>query len=99
MNLYDPSKLSEYTLQKIQSGVIFTSKNDFSEFIESVSAETDTPVFQMLILYTEIIGCEYETVANLLTDNLKEKIKEYIISSGGEFCLKLDESEKFNIQL
>jgi len=99
MNLYDPDKLHDYIAQKIVPGLVFTSKIEFSEFIESLSLDTNSPVFDLLVLYTEMVGCEYEDVAKLLTDNLKLKIKEYIIQSGGEFNLKLDKSEKFNISL
>lgn len=91
INLFNRDKLDEYIAAE-EMRFVFSSPVEFSELIESMANKFGLGIFDTLVYFTESVGCEYDTVAKLLTDNIKEKIAMDVKTSG-EYSLKTDKSE------
>ena len=91
MKPFNRDDLDTY-LQSNEMRLIFSTQVDFSEYIESLSLARNLSLFDTLLFYVEVTGCEYEQVAKMLTDNLKAKIS-VDLEELGDFVIRKDPSE------
>lgn len=54
----------------------FESKTDFSLYIERLAKENDQSLLKTITDYCEITGFEYATIAELVSQTLKQKLYE-----------------------
>lgn len=63
-------------------GTMFSSNVEFSEYIEMLANFRQESLLDTLTYYTESVGCEYDYVAKLITENLKMKLKNELEDTG-----------------
>lgn len=52
----------------------FDSKTEFSLYIERLAKENEQPLLKTITDYCEITGFEYDTIAELISQTLKQKL-------------------------
>lgn len=59
----------------------FESKTEFSIYIERLAKENDEPLLKTITDYCELTGFEYDSIAELISQTLKQKLYEEAIQS------------------
>lgn len=54
----------------------FDSKTEFSLYIERLAKENEQPLLKTITDYCEITGFEYDAIAELISQTLKQKLYE-----------------------
>jgi hypothetical protein len=62
--------------------LIFKSAVEFSEFVETLANRDSTTITSVLVDYCEVYDLEYETLARMLTQSLKDKVATEMQDAG-----------------
>jgi hypothetical protein len=62
--------------------LIFNNAIEFSEFVETLALRDNTSVTSVLVDYCEVYDLEYDSLAKMLTQSLKDKVAAEMQDAG-----------------
>ena len=71
-NIFSRDKLANASTQ---DALVFRSPVEFSEYIETISSNSNENLTQTLLAYSEVNDINYEDIAKMFTPSIKEKVK------------------------
>lgn len=69
-------------LAQQQPNLLFNNAVEFSEFVETLARRDNTTITSVLVDYCEVYDLEYENLAKMLTQSIKDKVAAEMEDAG-----------------